>query len=197
MGDIHNLYPPDIEYPRQALLFQEGDEKALAFFFQELFPALTFFSFHYVKDQLLAEDIASVAFVKAWKMHHKLNDFSAIRSYLYKIVYRDSIRKLQQEQKRNSVHAQLSIPAIQWDTPFESLLKAELYRQIQKALKELSPAARQVIIMHFLEGKSTGQIARELELHPSTIKTQKARALKILRKGLLRPLLLWLIPFFF
>ena len=54
--------------------------------------------------------------------------------------------------------------------------------------------------MYFLEGKNTNEIAQELNLHPSTVKTQKTRGLEALRKLLLRKvssLLYFISPFFF
>jgi RNA polymerase sigma factor (sigma-70 family) len=67
-------------------------------------------------------------------------------------------------------------------SPHELLVQTEVYRQIHSALKEVAPATRRVLIMHYLDGKTTGQIARELQLHPSTIKTQKKQGLAALRK---------------
>jgi RNA polymerase sigma factor (sigma-70 family) len=171
-----------------ALSFQEGCEEALSFFYHEFYPALAHYSFRLTQSRPVAEDIASEAFVKVWRMHYKLNSYTGIKAYLYKIVHRDSIEAISNEQKRTKSYKQLSAP-IDTETPFDNLVRSEVYRLIHAALKDLSPASRKVMIMHYLDGKTTGQISRELNLHPSTIKTQKMQGLKALRKVFIRPML--------
>lgn len=165
-------------------LFQEGDEKALSFFYYELYPALAHYSYQLTQSRPVAEEIASEAFVKAWRMHYKLNSYTGIKAYLYKIVHRDSIEAISSETRRTKSYRQLP-PQIDTETPFDNMVRSEVYRLIHTALKDLSPASRKVMIMHYLEGKTTGQISRELKLHPSTVKTQKTRGLQALRKIIL------------
>lgn len=168
-------------------LFQRGDEKALSFFFHELYPALIYYAYQIVQHGPLAEDLASEAFVKTWRMHHKLNSYAGIKAYLYKIVHRDSMEAVAKEQQRARSGKKLPSP-LSTDSPFDILVRTEVYRLIHTALKDLAPASRRVMIMHYLEGKTTGQIARELNLHTSTIKTQKMQGLKALRKIFLKPM---------
>lgn len=170
--------------------FQEGDENSLSFFYQEFYPALVYYSFQIVQSRPVAEEIASEAFVKTWRMHYKLDSYVGIKAYLYKIVHRDSIEAISKEQKRARYYKNIQ-PAVNTDSPFDNMVRSEVYHIIHTALKDLPPASRRVVIMHYLEGKSTGQIARELKLHTSTIKTQKMQGLKALRKIFVRPLL-WL-----
>lgn len=171
-------------------LFQNGNEKALSFFYHEFFAALTHYSFQLTLNLPVAEEIASEAFVKVWRMHYKLNSYAGIKAYLYKIVHRDSMEAVTSEQRRARVYKLLS-PAIDTETPFDNLVRTEVYRLVHAALKNLPPASRKVMMMHFLDGKTTGQISRELNLHPSTIKTQKKQGLESLKKVFIKPLLLF------
>lgn len=175
------------------LSFQEGNEKALSFFYHEFYPALAHYSFQLTQSRPVAEEIASEAFVKTWRMHYKLNSYAGIKAYLYKIVYRESIEAISKEQKRAKSYRQMP-PEINTDSPFDNMVRSEVYRLIHAALRDLSPANRRVMIMHYLEGKTTGQISRELNLHPSTVKTQKTRGLQALRKIISRPML-WVFYF--
>ena len=188
---IHMQWQQNDNASNYALLFQDGNEKALSFFYHELYPALVHYSFQLIKNRSVAEEIVSEAFVKTWRMHHKLYSYAGIKSYLYKIVHRDSIEAISSEQKRNKIYKGLQ-PDITTDTPFDKLVRSEVYRIIHTALKDLTPAKRKVVIMHYLEGKTTGQIAKELNLHPSTIKTQKKQALDALKKFFIKPML-WLL----
>ena len=176
-----------------ALLFQDGNEKALSFFYHEFYPTLAHYSFQLTQSRPVAEEIASEAFVKAWRMHYKLNSYAGIKAYLYKIVHRDSVEAVLSEKKRAKIYKDLR-PETTTDTPFDNMVRSEVYRIIHAALKDLSPGARRVIIMHYFEDKNTGQISRELNLHPSTVKTQKMQGLKALRKVFIKPMS-WLLYF--
>ena len=171
-----------------ALLFQEGNEKALSFFYYEFYAALARYSFQLIQNRPIAEEIASEAFVKVWKMHYKLNSYGGIKAYLYKIVHRDSVDAFLIEQRRIKSYTQLS-PQIDTETPYDKMVRSEVYRLIHSALKDLSPANRKVVIMHYFEGKTTGQISREFNLHPSTVKTQKKQGLNALKKVFIKPML--------
>lgn len=172
-----------------ALLFQGGNEKALSFFYHEFYPALAHYSYQLIQDRSIAEEIASEAFVKVWRMHYKLDSYAGIKAYLYKIVHRDSIKAVSGEQKRAKTYRNLQ-PESNSDTPFDNLVRSEVYRIIHAALKDLSPARRRVVIMYYLEGKTTGQIAQELNLHPSTIKAQKKDGFNDLKKCFIKPVVL-------
>jgi RNA polymerase sigma-70 factor (ECF subfamily) len=189
--------PPKPHYTAQeyAMLFQQGDERALEWAYHEFYAALALFANRWVNNRPLAEEIASEAFVKIWRMHYKLDSYGAIRAYLYKIVQRDCLRAIKQEQRRNKLPEAAKLATITNETAFDNLVRAETYRIIHSALKHLSPGSRKVLIMHYLEGKSTGEIASELKLAPTTVYTQKMRGLNALRKKLLRTLIL--LVFFF
>ena len=167
--------------------FCKGDDQALAVLYEDFHPTLSYYSFSILKNRSIAEEIASNALVKTWKMHWKLDSYGAIRAYLYKVVQRDSLAYLRAEKRRSMLHQKAQLPDITTETPFEKLVRSELYHLLRNALKALSPGNQKVITMYFLEDKNTNEIARELNLHPSTIKTQKTRGLEALRKLLLNP----------
>lgn len=177
-----------VEY---ALAFQQGDEKALAFFYGQFHPALSHYANRLLQNRSIAEEIASEAFIKIWRMHSKLSNYHVIRSYLYKTVHRECLHTIRKKRKMAEIHQNASRLTPPVDTPFDNLVRSEVYRIIHAALKDLSPANRKVIVMHFLEGKTSAEIAKELHLSSSTIRNQKMGALDALRKKLLRPTFLF------
>lgn len=191
MPDSSSNHISNTAHEFQAALFRQGNESALAFFYREFLPALTLFAFRWVKNHQLAQEIASEAFVKTWRMHHKLDSYAGIRAYLYTTVRRDCQHALRQERSRAEFHRILTAETDSLDTPFHHLLQAETYRLVHSALKDLAPGYRKVITMHFIEGKTTGQIARELNAPVNTIKAQKLKGLKALRKKFMNALFLF------
>jgi RNA polymerase sigma-19 factor, ECF subfamily len=133
------------------------------------------------------------AFIKTWKHHEKLDSYNAIRAYLYKTVYNGAILSMQRLKKRTFIEAGARSVETSIETPLDNLIRTETYRLIHSALKDLAPGNQKVIKMYFLEGKSSGEIARELKLSRSTINAQKYQGLEALRKKLLQ-LFLQLLP---
>jgi RNA polymerase sigma-70 factor (ECF subfamily) len=171
-----------------ALAFHLGEERGIHFFYTEFHPALSFYAMKLLNDRPVAEEIASEALFKTWRMRHKLDSFPGIRAYLYKTVLRDCRHHQRREAKRSIAHRSAPLPLFDADNAFEHLLTAETHRMLYAAIQQLSHGNRRVIAMHFLEGKTTGEIARELKLHPHTVQTQKARGLAALRKLIHRTL---------
>jgi RNA polymerase sigma-70 factor (ECF subfamily) len=179
----------EIKIKEYALAFQQGDDKALAFFYKEFYPALSFFANKWLEDRQVSEEIASEAFVKTWRKRDKLDSYGAIRAYLYKIVRRDCW-KVQQRKKPIPIELTENIISTDNETAFDRIVEAEVARLISSALDELPPGSRKILSMYYLDGKSTGKIAHELNLHPSTVKTQKKNGLEAMRKILKRPFIL-------
>lgn len=165
-----------------ASLFQQGNEVALSYFYREFLPALSLYANKWVADFSAAEEVASGAFLKAWKMHEKLDSYNAIRAYLYKIVYRDAMHYLRQQKSRSRLEEAAAVPDVTFNSPYDHVIRTETYRLIHSALQELSPGSQRVIKMYYLEGKSSVEIAEELNVTPGTVRNQKKQGLAALRE---------------
>jgi RNA polymerase sigma-70 factor, ECF subfamily len=166
------------------LAFQRGAEKGFDFFFRQLFPSLCFFANRMLNSRCEAEDIASNAFIKIWKKHPQFNNANSIRSYLYTIVRNDCLTCLQQKKRTATLHGELEYLTIVdlQDNREADIIRAEFYAQLYEAINSLPPACGKIFTMLYIQGKSVKEISKELNLSPSTIKTQRARGLIVLRK---------------
>ena len=167
-----------------AISFQQGEEKGFVWFFKQLYPALSFYTFKITGDKEASEEIASNAFIKIWEKHQRFNDADSIKNYLYRIVRNDAFKHLAKEKRK----AQSNKEVIylygdeQEKDHFSSLVRAETLREILNAIKDLPTECSKVFHLLYVEGKSIQEAAKELNLSTSTIKTQKARGLIALRK---------------
>lgn len=168
-----------------AIAFQMGKEHALRYFHRLYYKALVYYAFQWLNCRQSAEEAASEAFLRTWTNRHKLNQAHAIKAYLYTCTRNLCLDALKARKGKETFETGV---ADYESSAFDHLVRAEMLRELHNALAELPPASRQVIEMHYLEGKTTGEIARELNKHPSTIKTQKLRALEMLRQKLPRPI---------
>lgn len=170
-----------------ALAFQRGEEKGFDFFFRELFPSLCFFANRLLNNRCEAEDISSSAFIKIWKRHSQFNDAKNIRSYLYQIVRNDCLKFLQQKERRLKVQKEIEYLSLveSKDNGEPDIIRAEFFSALYKALNSLPTECRRVFKMLYLDGKKVSEIAEELNISPSTVKSQKARGLALIRKKII------------
>ena len=65
----------------------------------------------------------------------------------------------------------------------EGIFSAEVYRQLCETIDALPERCREVFLM-YMEGKKNEEVATALHVSIETVKTQKKRAMSILRKKL-------------
>lgn len=169
------------------LAFQRGEEAGFEFFFRQLFPSLCFFANRILNNSLEAEDIASAAFIKIWKRHSQFNNAKNIRSYLYQIVRNDCLSFLQQKSRAATMQKEIEYLTIidLKDNYKADIIRAEFYAELHIAINSLPKECRKIFTMLYIQGKTVKEISKELNLSPSTIKTQKARGLTALRKKII------------
>lgn len=126
-----------------------------------------------------AEDVLQDSFVKALTELHKLKDENAFGGWLKRIVINRSIDKI-----RNKKFKFLSIEAIHE-------LKIEIPEELDESvdpeivhhlIKKLPDGAREILVLHALEGFKHTEIAEKLRISESTAKTQFFRAKQLLAK---------------
>lgn len=166
-------------------LFRQGFEISLDHFFHSYYTPLCFFASRIIGDTESAKDIASIAFTKTWAKREKLDTARAIRAYLYQVVRNDCYKWLQQQQKRTAAEKELvliSPPAT--ESQLELVIASEVIGELYRHMQQLPPACRNVFNKLYVEGKGVSEAAAELQLSVSTVKTQKARGLAVLRQYL-------------
>ena len=181
-----------------ALAFERGEEKAFDFFFRQLFPSLCFFANHILDDRREAEDIASSAFIKIWKRHSQFNDSNSIRSYLYQIVRNDCLKFLQQRERTLKMQKEIKYltPGLTKDNCESDIIRAEFFGALYKALNSLPRECRKVFRMLYIDGKKVSEIAEELKISASTVKSQKARGLALLKQKFINTTLIFFLILF-
>ncbi|MFL5738619.1 MAG: RNA polymerase sigma-70 factor [Flavisolibacter sp.] len=162
-----------------------SEEEVFNQLFRKYFPPLTWFAQSIVGDLESAKDLVEDSFVKFWERREILSRPGNIKSYLYTSVHHTCIDFLR-KQKRISLHqSQITLLQESEERPvFYQIIAAETLNEIITALNYLPPKCSLVFKMYYLQGKTLDKIASELRLSVSTIKSQKGRALNLLKKRL-------------
>jgi RNA polymerase sigma-70 factor (ECF subfamily) len=99
------------------------------------------------------------------------------------------IRRNKRENERNK--AALSFEEEFENTALENMIYAETMGKIYTAMDRLPPQCKKVFILHYIEGKKIAEIAEELKISISSVRTHRGRGIDLLQKALLS-LLIWM-----
>jgi RNA polymerase sigma-70 factor (ECF subfamily) len=160
---------------------ERGDGAALAAVFDRTSEELLQVACHLVRDPSLAEDVVQATFLAAIRHADRYDGVSPLQGWLYGILWREAA-KVRRGSAREVDPAQLV--SREEEDPADSLAAAELPREVVRALERLPNRYREVVEPHLCDGRSPGDIARELGRSPGTVRSQIHRGLERLRRTL-------------
>jgi len=137
-----------------------------------------------------AEDIVAEAFEKAWARRQDFQALENLKAFLYRVVRNASINLTVATRTHRQAHAKIEYVAKQEveDEPAleREMLRVELLQEIYEEIENLPDRCGQVFKLIFLHGKSTEEIGAQLGINPQTVRTQKARAIQLIKTQLLK-----------
>lgn len=179
------------------ILYQlnQGDKRAFELVFHRYYSSLCFFANKFVKDKDVAKDIVQEVFVRFYERKTHFENSISLKSFLYNCVQNESLNYL--NRNKNTYRLQDScIPPMEEEgkDSFYYQLESQFFNEVFVAIEELPQECRRIFKMSYIEHRSTKEIALELNIAETTIKTQRQRAKKYLQKRLdnLYPLLVFI-----
>lgn len=167
------------------VLFREGHESSFDYYFRKWYPSVCFFAGRITGDIEVGKELASTAFMKTWAKRNKFSSSSGIRAYLFQVVRHDCFKWLKANSRERLPAEAIKIYADETAaTHEEEILRCELIASVLATINELPFGSRSVISKLYIEGKNVREVAAELCLAISTVKTQKNRGLEALRRKL-------------
>jgi RNA polymerase sigma-70 factor, ECF subfamily len=130
-----------------------------------------------------AEDVAQEALIRAYRRFDQLRDRDRFRGWLVRISFRlalDRVRSGKRREQRETLWSQTSPRATTEDLAASSEFQAHLDR----ALEELSPKLRLVLLLAAMEGHTTEEVAQMLAIPTGTVKSRLSLARKQLAEKL-------------
>lgn len=161
-------------------LVKEGDEKAFKLIFNSFYPRLYVFSLNYLKDSAVAEEIVGDVFVKLWEKRKEIDKIINLKSYLYMMVRNASIDHL----KNKHIHKNVLFETVEHDSHTvmnEFVIEEEVHSLLFKALEALPKKCKRVFELSCIEGLKYKDIAEDLQISINTVKSQRTRAIKLLK----------------
>ncbi|TRZ43506.1 RNA polymerase sigma-70 factor [Robertkochia solimangrovi] len=160
--------------------------------FYDLYPRLYSNCLKYVKDEFVAEEIVGDAMLALWGQRDRISEIRDVKSYLYIVVRNHALLYLR---KNRPLHLlDTSGLEIEDQEPTPDIIEEEVHAKLMKAIDELPVKCREVFIKSCLHGISYKDIAEDLDISVNTVKSQRTRAIEILKVKLKdSPLLLFFL----
>lgn len=155
--------------------------EAFEFLYRFYYKILVLYSLQFVDQEDVANDLVQEVLISLWEQELSFDSFSAVKGFLYNSVRNRSLNHLKHLKVENRYIQLKSHDNNEQEDIWKEIEEQEIYRQVFAAIEELPPRCKKVFEMH-LQGKKNSEIASLLNLSIETVKTQKKRAMRHLRK---------------
>ena len=152
---------------------------------------LCFYAGKYVPDMDDVKDIVQDVYVAAWERDVDFPSALAAKSWLYTSVYNACMNHLKRAEIHSHHHELLRN---EWSEADEhnyisGRIESEWAWQLFRTVETLPEECRKVFKLSYVNGKSIEEVAALLNLSVNTVKSQRARARKLLQERLKHTLL--------
>lgn len=165
---------------------RDGSEKAFSILYKQYNKTVWFYIFNIVKNSDVADDLTSIVFTKVYEKIKSYVSHISFEMWLKTIAINtaiDYIRKTKKEQLNNYIDDEENTIQLGGTekSPEESLILQQNVETIMKCIPLLRKKYRDLINAK-LEGKTYNQIAEQLAIPESTVKTCLNKARERLRE---------------
>lgn len=135
------------------------------------------FAFWLARDAHAAEDLVQECFQRAWVNWESLNDQVALKKWLFTILRREFLRRLERKQLETVDIEDMQLPSC--DT-----LGMDDVVGLRQALARAPAHLREALLLQVLGGFSTDELAAMADTTPGAMMTRLSRARQWLRQCL-------------
>lgn len=159
------------------------------------YQSLCFYAGKYVQDMDDVKDIVQDVYVAAWERGVAFPSAQSAKSWLYTSVYNACMNHLKLAEIHNRHHELLrgELPEADECNYVSGRIESELAWELFRAIETLPEECRKVFKLSYVNGKSVEEVAACLNLSVHTVKSQRARAKKLLQERLKHLMLSFLL----
>ena len=181
---FNNFYNFVIRFIKAEMKLQKHEDEIESLFkkiFEQYFRALCFYAISFTKDEEIARDIVHDVFMGVWNRRFDIDFEQPIYPYLVSLTRNRTLNYLEhlkvEEKHISRTQTFGSIYETKDDSGYEELLSQIMFR-----IDQLPERCREVMYLCFVECKKHKEIATQLDISITTVRSHIATALKILRK---------------
>jgi RNA polymerase sigma-70 factor (ECF subfamily) len=138
-------------------------------------------------DGQRAKELTHDSFVRAWERLSTFRGEAAFETWMHRLAVNVVLTAARSERRRLAHIVQKDDEAIDSDIAFsQAPVDVETRLDLERAIASLPPRAREVFVLHDVEGYRHEEIADRLELQPGSVRAQLHRARKLIMRMLSR-----------
>ena len=157
-----------------------GDQAAFAHLVGEHHASMVRVAYAISQNGEAAADAVQIAWSIAWRRLGSLRDHRMIRAWLVAIAANEARKGLRRQRGRPVLDISTTVAAGAGDDPADRIATVDLAR----ALRTLAPDDRTLLALRFVAGLDSTEIAAQLGLSASGVRSRLARLIERLRKEL-------------
>jgi RNA polymerase sigma-70 factor (family 1) len=161
---------------------RNGDLEAFDLVYKKYGDRLFGFTLSYLKSKEETEELVQDVFLKIWENRKNLKKESSLKSYLFTIAYHNMCRLFRNRKIHEKYREKIGETGVRSINPEEQYEYQTALEQVDQLIDKLPESQRAIFRKSRREGKSTKEIAVEMNLSPGTVDNQISLALKYLRK---------------
>ncbi len=162
---------------------KQGNKKVFQSLFNSYYPLLMKFAYRFLFDAEAGKDVVQEVFINLWEKRETI-EITSLKSYLFVAVKNKCLlhlRKLDIVDK----HQVYLIDSYLYSQGADEAFDSDLAIEVQQALDQLPPAMKRIFSLKYVHGLTMKEIAEDLAVSISTVKTQLGRARQKLQESLL------------
>ena len=164
-----------------------GEAEAFGVLYDRYVDAVYRYVFYRVRNEAEAEDVTSDVFLKALRAMPRYQPRQPFLAWLYRIARNSVIDRARRQRPQVPFEdLRLHPGADRIVDPNEQLDRISDSAELRAAIARLTPLQQDVIVLRYVEGLGTGEIARLLGRRDGTVRGIEVRALGALRAALPR-----------
>lgn len=160
---------------------EQGDVRALTRVFDLTSRELLELAAHVSRDPAQAEDLLQTTFLVAIERAHSYDGSRSLMPWLVGILTREA--RLWNRRAARPIEPD-RLASNEAPEPSAELEQREFSTALLGAIDKLPELYREVLVRHLRDERTPGQIAREFDRSPGTVRVQLHRGLELLRKAL-------------
>ncbi len=176
----------DIKERRILNRIKNGDQQAFKELFDAYYNDLCNFSFSFIKNYEVAEDIVQNVFIYVWENREGISILTSLKAYLYRAVHNRCLNHIKAENIR------LAYNEKQTNLAQSSVVNAsyqhnnEMHEYINRIVNKLPNKCRIIFRLSRFHGLKHKEIAEILGISIKTVKAQISKAIFTLKRELAR-----------
>ncbi len=174
---------PDRTLERQLVeRAQAGDNDAFARLYEQTFDRIYRYILFRVNDDFIAEDLTAEVFMRVWQHLPRYRpEHSTILVWIYTIAHNAVIDFYRTQRPTQPLDEVQAIAAADPSPHEQSELQFE-GQAIRQAMKSLTTDQREVLVMRFIDGLETDEIAAHMKKSPGAVRALQMRGLQMLSR---------------